>query len=121
VWTCAHAGIPQCAVPHMLDQFYWGDRTGKPVLVVAPCSLLVLSVNTGWKAGSAIRGGNYVWGLATQTRLLVYFAHLDSVGAEPGGYFAPGTAPSHAIVLHGQRATWYILLVIGFCLVPAAN
>jgi len=26
VWTCARAGIPQCAVPHMLDQFYWGDR-----------------------------------------------------------------------------------------------
>jgi len=60
------------------------DRTGKPVVVVAPVDLLVLSVNIGWNPGSEIRGGKYIWALYPPGNLLLYFAHLDTITVAPG-------------------------------------
>jgi UDP:flavonoid glycosyltransferase YjiC (YdhE family) len=28
-WTCAKAGIPQAAIPHMFDQYYWCERIAR--------------------------------------------------------------------------------------------
>lgn len=55
------------------------DRTGKPVYVLAPCDMIILSTNTLWQKGSDIRGGNYIWAMAPQSGELLYFAHMDSV------------------------------------------
>jgi peptidoglycan LD-endopeptidase LytH len=66
------------------------DRTGKPAVIVAPVDLLILSINTGWRSGSEIRGGNYIWALYPPENLLYYFAHLDSVSALPGRIYRAG-------------------------------
>jgi hypothetical protein len=66
------------------------DRAGKPVNVIAPADMLVLSVNASWEAGSAIRGGRYVWALVPDSGLLLYFAHLDSITAAPGAIARAG-------------------------------
>ena len=66
------------------------DRTGKPVPVVAPIRLVVLSTDDSWKPGSAMRGGNYVWALAPGSGMLLYFAHLDSISARPGDTLTTG-------------------------------
>jgi hypothetical protein len=66
------------------------DRTGKPAAIVAPVDLLILSINTGWSSGSKIRGGNYVWALFPAEKLLLYFAHLDSIYAAPGRIYRAG-------------------------------
>jgi hypothetical protein len=60
------------------------DRTGKPVAVVAPVDLLVLSVNCCWQPGSEIRGGKYIWALYPPGNLLLYFAHLDTINVASG-------------------------------------
>ncbi len=60
------------------------DRDGKRVNVLAPTSLIVLSRQDSWKPGSQLRGGKYLWALAPQYQLLLYFAHLDSVISSPG-------------------------------------
>jgi hypothetical protein len=60
------------------------DRTGKPVIIVAPVDLMVLSFNTGWRMDSDIRGGNYIWALHPPKNLLLYFAHLDTIKVLPG-------------------------------------
>ena len=66
------------------------DRTGSKVAVVAPTRLVVLSTETQWQPGSGLRGGKYLWALATGSGLLLYFAHLDSVIANPGDTLPAG-------------------------------
>jgi hypothetical protein len=66
------------------------DLTGRPVEVVAPEDLLVISVNTNWTDTSIIRGGNYVWGFIPSKELLVYFAHLDSIYTRSGEVLRAG-------------------------------
>src|SRR5512139_262865 len=39
------------------------DKTRKPVSVLAPVDLLILSANGHWEPGTKIRGGCYVWAL----------------------------------------------------------
>lgn len=36
-WSSARAGVPQVAIPHMLDQFYWAERINQ--LGVGPCGI----------------------------------------------------------------------------------
>lgn len=67
------------------------DRGGKPVPVVAPMRLLVLSRETDWEPGSELRGGKYLWARSLQEDLLIYFSHLDSVIARPGDTLAAGS------------------------------
>lgn len=66
------------------------DRTGKKVAVLAPTRLVVLSKQDAWEPGSPLRGGKYLWGLAPESDLLLYFAHLDTVIANPGDTLAAG-------------------------------
>lgn len=67
------------------------DRTGKPVEIAAPEDILVLSIDTAWVQGSALRGGNYLWGFSAPDSLLLYFAHLDRVSARSGDFCKAGT------------------------------
>ena len=66
------------------------DWTGKPVDIVAPVDMLVLSINTSCEEGSAIRGGRYVWALVPHKNMLLYFAHLDSIVAAAGAVVRAG-------------------------------
>jgi hypothetical protein len=66
------------------------DRTNQPILIAAPVDILILSVNTGWAADSAIRGGNYIWAWNPSSDLLFYFAHLDSILVKPGALIRQG-------------------------------
>jgi hypothetical protein len=68
------------------------DRNGKTVAVLAPTGLIVLSKQDSWPAGSPLRGGKYLWALAPQSDLLFYFAHMDSVIANPGDTLRAGQA-----------------------------
>jgi peptidoglycan LD-endopeptidase LytH len=60
------------------------DRTGMSVGVIAPCDMLIVSTNVNWHEGSELRGGRYIWALAPQTGMLLYFAHLDSISVSAG-------------------------------------
>lgn len=66
------------------------DRTGAKVPVVAPTRLVVLSTEKEWSPGSKLRGGRYLWALAPGSDRLLYFAHLDSLIANPGDTVAAG-------------------------------
>jgi hypothetical protein len=66
------------------------DLTGTKVLVVAPTRLVVLSTEKEWRPGSGLRGGKYLWAMAVDADLLLYFAHLDSLIANPGDTVAAG-------------------------------
>jgi hypothetical protein len=66
------------------DQDSREDGSGRPVEIVAPVDLIVLSRETEWQADSPLRGGKYVWTYAVSGGELVYFSHLDSVIASPG-------------------------------------
>jgi hypothetical protein len=80
-----HGGHPAYDIfIHDKNRDCMDDRTGKPVYIAAPCDMIILSTETLWQKGSAIRGGNYVWALAPQSGELLYFAHMDSVLACKG-------------------------------------
>jgi murein DD-endopeptidase MepM/ murein hydrolase activator NlpD len=68
------------------------DRTHRPILVIAPIDLFVLSVFSNWKTGSDLRGGNYIWALDLPHNRLFYFAHLDSIIARSGEFLSAGDA-----------------------------
>ncbi|MEO6098446.1 MAG: M23 family metallopeptidase [Fibrobacteria bacterium] len=73
-----------------VDQDSRDDRTRKSVSVLAPIDLVVLSKQDSWKPGSPQRGGKYLWTLNPQSDLLLYFAHLDSIIANPGDTLRAG-------------------------------
>ena len=60
------------------------DRTGKPVFVLAPVDLLILSTYQTWTQGSELRGGNYIWAIDPIKDRIYYFAHLGSVRVSGG-------------------------------------
>jgi len=66
------------------------DRTGAKVPVLAPVRLVVLSTEREWQPGSGLRGGKYLWAMAAGSDLLLYFAHMDSLIANPGDTVAAG-------------------------------
>ncbi len=68
------------------------DRTKAEVAILAPVDLLILSVNTDWQVGSAIRGGNYIWALDVLNGRLFYFAHLQRIDVVPGNFRKAGQA-----------------------------
>lgn len=79
------------------------DRNGKRVAVLAPTDLIVLSKQDDWEPGSALRGGKYLWALAPRSDLLLYFAHLDSVIANPGDTI-PAGGPLGTVGRTGKNA-----------------
>lgn len=70
------------------------DRTEKPVDILAPLDLVILSVNTGWEKGSEIRGGIYIWAINPLHDMLFYFAHLKEVNVSAGSFCKAGTTLS---------------------------
>jgi hypothetical protein len=75
---------------HDKDQDSKDDRTGRPVSVIAPVDILILSVETAWEQGSEIRGGCYIWALDPVHDQLIYFAHLNDVRVKPGTFIKAG-------------------------------
>ncbi|NLD38114.1 MAG: M23 family metallopeptidase [Desulfatiglans sp.] len=76
---------------HDKDQDSKDDRTGKPVSVIAPVDILILSVETAWEQGSEIRGGCYIWALDPVHDQIIYFAHLNDVLVRPGSIIKAGS------------------------------
>jgi len=68
------------------------DASRQPVPVVAPVDLLILSAENGWKPGSEIRGGNYVWALDPLQDRIFYFAHLNDIYVRAGDFCTAGSA-----------------------------
>lgn len=66
------------------------DHTKRPVEIVAPIDLLIISISTGWEKGSEQRGGNYIWGLNSLNNQLIYFAHMDSITVRSGDFCNAG-------------------------------
>jgi len=66
------------------------DRTGVYVQVLSVTGGIVVARETGWKPGSRLRGGNYLWIYDPTSDALVYYAHNRSVLAEIGQIVKPG-------------------------------
>jgi peptidoglycan LD-endopeptidase LytH len=67
------------------------DRTLKPVPVIAPVDLLIVSVEREWQPDSEIRGGRYLWALDPLTDRIFYFAHLSEIRTAAGAFCPAGT------------------------------
>ena len=68
------------------------DATFKPVTVLAPVDLLILSTVNHWEPGSEIRGGCHVWALDPLQDQIFYFAHLKTVQVRAGAFIKAGSA-----------------------------
>ncbi|MBN1904741.1 MAG: peptidoglycan DD-metalloendopeptidase family protein [Deltaproteobacteria bacterium] len=87
-----HGGHPAYDIfIHDKNQDTLDDRTAKPVSVIAPVDVLILSAETAWEKYSEIRGGCYIWALDPLHDQLIYFAHLNEVLVKPGSYIKAGS------------------------------
>jgi peptidoglycan LD-endopeptidase LytH len=68
------------------------DRTNRPVTVLAPVDLLILSAEKDWMPDSQLRGGKYVWALDPLQDRFFYFAHLNDIRTSPGAFCKAGSA-----------------------------
>lgn len=68
------------------------DKTNKSVKVLAMTDMIILSTNTGWKKGSKLRGGNYIWLINPKEKKLFYYAHLKDISVKPGDFAKKGKA-----------------------------
>jgi len=59
----------------------------KPVMVLAPVDMLILSVENNGNPDSDIRGGRYIWALDPLRDRIIYFAHLNEIRAASGTFF----------------------------------
>lgn len=74
------------------DQDSLDDARRRPAAALAMLPGVVVSTCSGWRAGSLLRGGNYVWVFHPAERLFSYYAHLGEVRVEPGQRVAAGSA-----------------------------
>lgn len=99
-----HGGHPAYDIfIHDKDQDCLDDNIGKPVDIVAPVDLMILSIFTDWIKDSGIRGGNYVWALDPIENQIFYFAHLDSIFVK-GGDFSKKDKPIGTMGRSGKNA-----------------
>lgn len=68
------------------------DATRKPVMVLAPVDLLILSAESDWQPNSEIRGGRHVWALDPLHDQIFYFAHLNEIYVRPGAFSKAGSS-----------------------------
>jgi peptidoglycan LD-endopeptidase LytH len=68
------------------------DKTKKAVNVLSTEDGVVLSVNKGWKPGSLLRGGNYIWLYNPKDNKFFYYAHLNDIFVKPGEIAKRGRA-----------------------------
>jgi len=73
------------------DQNTLDDQAQKQVDALAMVDSIVLSVFTGWQAGSKLRGGNYIWLYSPKQDMCFYYAHLDKILVSPGDFVKAGT------------------------------
>lgn len=66
------------------------DGTDLPVEVLAPEDMILISKEDSWTPGSDMRGGKYAWALIPRADMLIYFAHLDTIYANPGDRVTAG-------------------------------
>jgi peptidoglycan LD-endopeptidase LytH len=64
---------------------------GKMFKGLAIQDAVVLSINTGWKRGDKLRGGNYVWLFNPAQGKYYYYAHLKDVYVKPGEFVKAGS------------------------------
>jgi peptidoglycan LD-endopeptidase LytH len=67
------------------------DKTSKPVAIVAPVDLLILSIEETWNPDSQIRGGRYVWALDPIQDQIYYFTHMNTIAAPAGDFLKAGS------------------------------
>jgi peptidoglycan LD-endopeptidase LytH len=88
-----HGGHPAYDIfIHDLNQDALDDRTRKPVEVLAPTDLLILSIERNWESNSELRGGRYIWALDPLDKRIFYFAHLNEIFAKAGVFYPAGSA-----------------------------
>jgi peptidoglycan LD-endopeptidase LytH len=88
-----HGGHPAYDIfIHDKNQDSMDDRTQKPVKVLAPVDLLILSVERNWESDSEQRGGRYIWALDPLHDRIFYFAHLSETLAKAGDFCPAGSA-----------------------------
>ena len=68
------------------------DKTKRNVKLLAMSDMLVLSLNNGWKKGSKMRGGNYIWLINPREKKLFYYAHMKDIFVKPGEFVRKGDA-----------------------------
>ncbi len=66
------------------------DHTGQPVAVLSMTAGIVVALETGWDAGSKLRGGKYIWVYDPGNDLLVYYAHNRELKVQLGEWVKPG-------------------------------
>jgi len=66
------------------------DRSGAPVKVLSLTGGIVVALEQGWKPGSSLRGGNYIWVYDPANDLLVYYAHNAELFVKLGDVVKPG-------------------------------
>ncbi len=66
------------------------DRTGAAVSVLSMTGGVVVALDKGWKLGSGLRGGNYLWVYDPGNDLLVYYAHNEDLIVDVGSIVKPG-------------------------------
>ena len=74
------------------DVFVGKNKKGETVNALAMQDCVALSVNTGWKRGDKLRGGNYVWLYNPREGKFFYYAHLKDIYVKPGEFVAAGGA-----------------------------
>lgn len=72
------------------DKDLLDDSTGKPVDIVSMCSGVVVAVDTTWKPGSFLRGGQYVKIFDPTNYKFFYYSHLSVVSVKPGDVINAG-------------------------------
>jgi len=66
------------------------DRSGKAVEVLSMTGGIVVALENGWRAGSGLRGGNYIWVYDPANNLLIYYAHNEELFVGLGTIVRPG-------------------------------
>lgn len=72
------------------DKDLLDDSTGKPVDIVSMCSGVIVAVDTTWRPGSLLRGGQYVKIFDPANYKYLYYSHLSVVSVKPGDIVSPG-------------------------------
>lgn len=86
-----HGGHPAYDIfIHDRDRNCMDDNTQRPVNIVSPVTLLIISTYANWQEDSEIRGGNYVWAMDPQGGIMFYFAHLNTVNVSKGDFCKAG-------------------------------
>lgn len=86
-----HLGHPSHDIfIHDKNQDGLDDGTGKPVVVVAAASGMVVTIHLNWESSSPIRGGNYIWIFDPIKNRYYYYAHLNEIFVKVGQEVSKG-------------------------------